>query len=239
MRALLSVFDKTALVEFARGLSDAGVELVASGGTAKALEDAGVAHLDVADVTGFPETRRAREGPCTRVFRGAFWPISINEHRAALVEHDITPIDLSCATSIPSRPNPSTELIGYRRPGNGSRCGEEPPSPWASSRVRLSTTRCSRDRLHANVVKGNASRTRSGGLRAHRGLRRPDCSMVRRRRRIGRGAERHGRRRARVVAPHARARRRHALRRESSPNCRALSGRRYDTMVGRSGPACG
>ena len=54
MRALLSVWDKTGLVEFATGLSANGVELVASGGTAKALADAKIAHLDVADVTGFP-----------------------------------------------------------------------------------------------------------------------------------------------------------------------------------------
>ena len=55
MRALLSVWDKTGLIELAKGLSDHGVELVASGGTAATLSDAGIAHLEVADVTGFPE----------------------------------------------------------------------------------------------------------------------------------------------------------------------------------------
>jgi phosphoribosylaminoimidazolecarboxamide formyltransferase/IMP cyclohydrolase len=64
MRALLSVWDKTGLVELATGLVAHGVELVASGGTASALRDAGVAHLDVAEVTGFPEMLGGR--PCIR-----------------------------------------------------------------------------------------------------------------------------------------------------------------------------
>ena len=55
MRALLSVYDKTGLLELARGLRDLKVELIASGGTAQALADAAIAHLDVSDVTGFPE----------------------------------------------------------------------------------------------------------------------------------------------------------------------------------------
>src|SRR5512144_2479608 len=54
-RALLSVSDKTGLVELARGLAALGVELVASGGTAKALRDAGLAVVDVAELTGSPE----------------------------------------------------------------------------------------------------------------------------------------------------------------------------------------
>jgi hypothetical protein len=54
-RALLSVSDKTGLVDFARSLSEAGVELVASGGTAKQIADAGLPVLAVEDLTGFPE----------------------------------------------------------------------------------------------------------------------------------------------------------------------------------------
>ena len=55
MRALVSVYDKTGVEELARGLRALNVELIASGGTAKALTDAGIEHLDVSDVTGFPE----------------------------------------------------------------------------------------------------------------------------------------------------------------------------------------
>ena len=55
MRALISVYDKTGVVEFARGLADLGFELVSSGGTASALEQSGLAVTTVEDVTGFPE----------------------------------------------------------------------------------------------------------------------------------------------------------------------------------------
>ena len=55
MRALVSVWDKTGLVEFARSLEKLGVDLIASGGTATALTEAGVTHRDVADITGSPE----------------------------------------------------------------------------------------------------------------------------------------------------------------------------------------
>ena len=55
MRALLSVYDKTGLEDFARGLEALGCELIASGGTATALREAGIAHQDVSDITGFPE----------------------------------------------------------------------------------------------------------------------------------------------------------------------------------------
>src|SRR6202012_5407668 len=54
-RALLSVTDKTGLVEFARGLASFGVELVSTGGTAKALREAGLPVRDISDLTGFPE----------------------------------------------------------------------------------------------------------------------------------------------------------------------------------------
>ena len=53
-RALLSVSDKTGLVDLARGLTDLGVELVSTGGTARALTSAGLTVLEVAEVTGFP-----------------------------------------------------------------------------------------------------------------------------------------------------------------------------------------
>ena len=55
-RALLSVSDKTGIVEFARVLHGAGVEILSTGGTAKALRDAGIPILDVGEFTGFPQT---------------------------------------------------------------------------------------------------------------------------------------------------------------------------------------
>ena len=59
-RALLSVSDKTGLVDFAAALSKAGVELISTGGTAKALAAAGLAVTDVSEVTGFPEIMDGR-----------------------------------------------------------------------------------------------------------------------------------------------------------------------------------
>ena len=63
-RALLSVSDKTGLVEFARGLADLGWELVASGNTSAKLREAGIAHDEVAEVTGSPEMLGDRTAVC-------------------------------------------------------------------------------------------------------------------------------------------------------------------------------
>ncbi|MCB1381409.1 MAG: bifunctional phosphoribosylaminoimidazolecarboxamide formyltransferase/IMP cyclohydrolase, partial [Notoacmeibacter sp.] len=59
-RALLSVSDKTGLIDFARALHDHSVELVSTGGTAKAIKDAGIPVHDVSDLTGFPEIMDGR-----------------------------------------------------------------------------------------------------------------------------------------------------------------------------------
>ena len=59
-RALLSVFDKTGLVDFAKALAERGVELVSTGGSYKALKDAGLKVLDISEVTGFPEIMDGR-----------------------------------------------------------------------------------------------------------------------------------------------------------------------------------
>ena len=75
LRALLSVYDKEGLVELAQGLADLGWELVASGNTAAALADAGIAHLQVAEVTGLPrDAGRAGSRPCTRRSTAGSWP---------------------------------------------------------------------------------------------------------------------------------------------------------------------
>ena len=117
MRALLSVWDKTGLVAFARGLSDLGVELIASGGTAKALDGAGVAHLDVEDVTGFPEMLDGRVKTLhPRIHAGILADRDRPEHVATLVEHDITPIDLVVSNLYPFTSDPSIELIDIGGP---------------------------------------------------------------------------------------------------------------------------
>jgi len=117
MRALLSVWDKTGLVELAQGLHAQGVELVASGGTAKALSDAGVAHLDVAEVTGFPEMLDGRVKTLhPRLHAGILADLDKPEHLAALADHDITAIDLVVCNLYPFTSDPSIELIDIGGP---------------------------------------------------------------------------------------------------------------------------
>src|SRR5688500_17194190 len=94
-RALLSVSDKAGLLDFARGLSSHGIELVSTGGTAKALKDAGLKVMDVSELTGFPEMMDGRVKTLHPKVHGGLLAIRDNkEHAAAMQAHGIAPIDL-------------------------------------------------------------------------------------------------------------------------------------------------
>jgi len=94
-RALLSVTDKTGLVDLARVLAGFGVELVSTGGTAKALRDAGLAVRDVSELTGFPEMFEGRVKTLhPKVHGGILHRRGNAEHRAAAAEHGIASIDM-------------------------------------------------------------------------------------------------------------------------------------------------
>ena len=94
-RALISVSDKTGLIEFARGLVSHGVELVSTGGTAKAIKDAGLKVMDVSELTGFPEMMDGRVKTLHPKVHGGLLAIRDNrEHAAAMGTHGIQPIDL-------------------------------------------------------------------------------------------------------------------------------------------------
>ena len=94
-RALLSVSDKTGLIPFAQTLAAAGVELISTGGTAKALRDAGLSVKDISDHTGFPEMMDGRVKTLHPKVHGGLLYIRGNaQHEAAAQHHDITPIDL-------------------------------------------------------------------------------------------------------------------------------------------------
>src|ERR1051326_5874367 len=94
-RALISVSDKTGIVDFARELQHFGVEIVSTGGTARALRDAGIEVRDVSDVTGFPELMDGRVKTLHPKIHGALLGLRNNaEHVAAMREHGIEPIDL-------------------------------------------------------------------------------------------------------------------------------------------------
>ena len=94
-RALISVSDKTGLMEFATALAGQGIELLSTGGTARALREAGLTVKDVADVTGFPEMMDGRVKTLHPVVHGGLLALRDNpEHVASMEEHSIGPIDL-------------------------------------------------------------------------------------------------------------------------------------------------
>ncbi|MGN6309656.1 MAG: bifunctional phosphoribosylaminoimidazolecarboxamide formyltransferase/IMP cyclohydrolase [Xanthobacteraceae bacterium] len=94
-RALLSVSDKTGLIDFAKALAAHGVELVSTGGTAKAIAAAGLKVRDVSELTGFPEMMDGRVKTLHPKVHGGLLAIRDNaEHARAMTDHDIAPIDL-------------------------------------------------------------------------------------------------------------------------------------------------
>ena len=97
MRALLSVTDKGGLDRFAQGLSQMGVTLISTGGTAAALRSSGLTVTEVAEVTGFPEMLDGRVKTLhPRVHGGILARRDDPKHRAQLAEHHIASIDLVC-----------------------------------------------------------------------------------------------------------------------------------------------
>src|ERR1051326_5121199 len=94
-RALISVSDKTGIVDFARELASFDVEIISTGGTAKALRDAGISVRDISEVTGFPEMMDGRVKTLHPRVHGGLLGIRDNpEHAAAMEQHGIAPIDL-------------------------------------------------------------------------------------------------------------------------------------------------
>ena len=116
-RALLSVYDKTGIEALAAGLVELGFELVSSGGTSTVLGAAGIAHLSVEDVTGFPEMLGGRVKTLhPRLHAGILADRSVAEHVETIAAHDIAPIDLVVCNLYPFRSNPSIELIDVGGP---------------------------------------------------------------------------------------------------------------------------
>ena len=94
-RALLSVSDKTGLIEFGKALAGFGIEILSTGGTYKALKDAGVAVKEVAEHTGFPEMMDGRVKTLHPTIHGGILALrDAPEHTAAMDKHNIPPIDL-------------------------------------------------------------------------------------------------------------------------------------------------
>lgn len=116
-RALLSVSDKTGLVDFARGLAELDIELISTGGTRKALADAGLTVRDISDVTGFPEMLDGRVKTLHPRVHGGILAIRDNpQHQAVVNEHGIGLIDLVVVNLYPfeqtaARPDAKHEEI--------------------------------------------------------------------------------------------------------------------------------
>ena len=102
-RALISVSDKTGIVDFAKALQkEFGVDLISTGGTAKALREAGLKVRDISEVTGFPEMMDGRVKTLHPKVHGGFLALRDNaQHVAAMKEHGIEPIDLICVNLYP------------------------------------------------------------------------------------------------------------------------------------------
>ena len=101
-RALLSVSDKTGLVDLGKALAAKNVELVSTGGTARALRDAGLEVRDVSDLTGFPEMMDGRVKTLHPMVHGGLLAVRDNsEHAAAMEEHEIGAIDLVAVNLYP------------------------------------------------------------------------------------------------------------------------------------------
>jgi len=103
-RALISVSDKTGIVDFARELKKFDVEIISTGGTARTLRDAGIEVRDVSDVTGFPEMMDGRIKTLHPRIHGALLALRDNpEHVTAMAEHRIEPIDMVVVNLYPFR----------------------------------------------------------------------------------------------------------------------------------------
>ena len=103
-RALLSVSDKTGIVELARFLNENGVEIISTGGTMNAIKEAGIPVTYVSDVTGFPEIMDGRVKTLNPKIHGAILAVRSNpEHMEALAKREITPIDLVVVNLYPFR----------------------------------------------------------------------------------------------------------------------------------------
>lgn len=101
-RALISLSDKTGVVEFAQTLVDLGVEILSTGGTAKLLADANVPVIEVADYTGFPEMLDGRVKTLhPKIHGGILGRRDLDEHVAKMEEHGIGNIDLVCVNLYP------------------------------------------------------------------------------------------------------------------------------------------
>ena len=230
-QALLSVSDKTGLVEFARGLSALGVALLSTGGTAKALADAGLRVTDVGTYTGFPEMLDGRVKTLhPKVHGGILARRDLPAHVAALAAHGIPTIDLVVVNLYPFRADGRQARLHvgrrhrehrHRRPVDGACRSEELAARRHRRRPRRLRGRPGRVEIRRRRAgRCDALSPDAQGIRAHRVLRWRDRQLADRARRRRRGAGFPG-----LVPFRRRQGAGDALRRESAPVGRLLSRR--------------
>lgn len=113
-RALVSVSNKEGLVPFVKALVEEGVEVISTGGTKKALEEAGVPVIGISEVTGFPEIMDGRVKTLHPMIHGGLLAVRDNEeHAAQLKAHDITPIDLVVVNLYPFKETIAQENVAF------------------------------------------------------------------------------------------------------------------------------
>ena len=180
MRALLSVYDKEGLVELAQGLSDLGWELVASGNTSTELAEAGIAHLQVAEVTGSPEMLGGRVKTLhPKIHGGILADRDEPDHLADLEANGIDAIDLVVCNLYPFSSDPSIELIDIGGPDHGAGRGQE-PRPCGHRHRAERLPRGARGAATVRVaVGGHPAPPGPGRLRPHRRLRRRHRGLAR------------------------------------------------------------
>ena len=190
-RALISVSEKTGVVDFARGLTELGVQILSTGGTAAAIREAGIEVTDVAEFTGSPEILDGRVKTLhPRLHAALLARRDDSEHMATLEAEGIEPIDLVCVNLYPFEQ--TVARLGrerarggrehrHRRPDDDPRGGQEPQRgrgarpPRGLRRGARGAARVQRRDLDRDPpVAGER------GVRPHGRLRRGDLALVRR-----------------------------------------------------------
>ena len=229
-RALISVSDKAGLIEFARALADRGVELVSTGGTRKALADAGLKVTEVSEITGFPEMMDGRVKTLHPKVHGGLLAIRDNkEHAGAMQAHGIRPIDLLVVNLYPFEETVAKgadfetciENIDIGGPAMIRAAAKNHGDVAVVVDVAGLRGGARRAQAAQRHDAGAAQEARRQGLCAHRRLRRRDLELVRataRRRRAGVPRLRRQARRKRCATARTRtSRRRSTARGEQRP----------------------
>ena len=182
--ALLSVYDKTGVADLARSLADLGWSLVSSGGTAKAIAEAGVEVTDVVEWTGVPAILGHRVVTLHPKVHGGILADPTNaEHRADMEAYGITPIELVVANLYPFGSDPSIEMIDIGGPAMVRAAAKN--HAYVGVVVDPADYDGVVTELTADGALGDADPSSAcpGRLRAHRRVRRRDRHVVRRVRR--------------------------------------------------------